>query len=92
MNKTEHRMDATVSFGEKHLVIRRKGSSTPETAGILAIEHDQHGQTARIYLDRLVHHVHHTHIGEWRVRGAVSSILEAEGCGDSLSASAASVN
>lgn len=65
----------TVRLGEESVAIRRRGRSTTTVAHILGVDRDEAGEPVRVYLDRLVHRPHEDTLGEWRVEGAVSSIL-----------------
>lgn len=70
MRKTE--LDARITFDGDLCHIAIKGRS-PIRARVLG-ERTEDGERL-IYLDRIVHEPWVTHLGTWRVSGAVSSIL-----------------
>jgi len=72
--KTGHEQ-AEITIGTDQVVIRRPGISTVEIAGILDIRHSIAGTPIRIVLDRRVHGPKIDTLGEWRVSGAVVSVL-----------------
>ncbi len=68
--------EPTVVIGDGVITVRRKGSTTIAVANILGTKSS--GTEERIYLDRMVHRAFEDEMGEYRVTGAVSSILHRE--------------
>lgn len=62
-------------MGDHDAVIRRQGQSVPVTAKVLGLERDARGVIVTVWLDRLVHRPGETEFVEWKVGGAVSTIL-----------------
>lgn len=73
MSKSEN--TATVTLGDEVVTIRRRGRSSAEVACILGREFGPDGRIDKIVLDRIVHGYHETAMGEWRVGGALVSVL-----------------
>lgn len=63
----------TISIENSQLVIKRTGQSELEVGQILAIETVDQKQV--IYVDRLMHDPSEKQIGNYEVRGAISSIF-----------------
>jgi len=70
------REEAEVILGTDRVVIRRRGVSRVEIAGILDRQNDQHGNPVRLVLDRRVQGPRINQFGEWAVSGAMVSVLE----------------
>jgi hypothetical protein len=69
----ENTNNAIVFVGDGVVTIKRKGTSTTVVANILGT--DVQGNRRSIYLDRLVHELNEEQLGEFIVKGAISSIL-----------------
>lgn len=65
----------SVTLGDGVVTFRREGVSSVTCAVILGREHGADG-AERIYLDRLVHRIGEERFSDWRVSGAISTILE----------------
>lgn len=66
-----------IEITEHMVVLRRKGISRPIVANVLGMDRDSVGSPKRVFLDRLVHSPNEDVLGDWKVSGAISSILEA---------------
>ncbi len=69
--------NATVTLGDGVITIKRQGSSRPVVANILGMDTDGEGRPVKIWLDRLVHLPKESFLGDWRISGAVSTVLAA---------------
>ena len=68
--------NAEIELTDELVVIRRKGISRPIVANILGIDRDSEGNRIILYLDRIVHNVGEDTLGGWKVRGAISTVME----------------
>jgi hypothetical protein len=71
-----NREEASVSVNDSTVVIRRRGVSLVEVAGVLDLRRDANGNPDRVFLDRRVHGAGTTHIGDWYVVGAFCTVME----------------
>lgn len=74
MSKEQKQVD--VSIGDGVVVLKREGQTEPVIAGILGMDRDSDGQIETIWLDRVVHKIGERSFVDWKVSGAVSSILK----------------
>jgi hypothetical protein len=65
--------EATITFGEGVVTLRRKGSSQAIVANILGVVSG--GKEQSFYLDRLIHKPHETELASYAVHGAKTTIL-----------------
>ena len=70
---TDTNQEAEVYVGDEVVTVKRKGSSAVSCASILGTEVVDNVQC--IYLDRIVHGPGESTLGQYAVKGAVSSIL-----------------
>jgi hypothetical protein len=65
--------EANVHVGDGVVVVRRDGSSAPAVANVLGSVPTESGTL--LYLDRLVHKPYESELGDYSVKGAISSII-----------------
>lgn len=69
------KIEVSLTLGEDTVVIRRSGYSRPEIARILGVERDKTGEIITVWLDKLVHRIGESEFTDWKVSGAISTVL-----------------